>query len=36
MLLKSADDKTKRETLLVELQSSPLLDFRQKSGCVTN
>ena len=30
MLLKSADDKTKRETLLVELQSSPLLDFRQK------
>lgn len=30
MLLKSADDKTKRETLLAELQSSPLLDFRQK------
>lgn len=30
MLLKSADDKSKRETLLEELQRSPLLDVRQK------
>jgi hypothetical protein len=30
MILKSADDKSKRETLLEELQRSQLLDFRQK------
>jgi hypothetical protein len=30
MLLKSADDKSKRENLLEELQASPLLDFGQK------
>lgn len=30
MLLKSADDKSKRETLLEELQRSPLLDVGQK------
>ncbi|WP_295531065.1 nuclease-related domain-containing protein [uncultured Pseudacidovorax sp.] len=31
MLLKKADDKSKRVTLLMELQKSPLLDERQRS-----
>ena len=30
MLIKSADDKTKRQALLEDLQKSPLLDMRQK------
>lgn len=30
MLIKSADDKTKRLALLEDLQKSPLLDMRQK------
>ena len=30
MLIKSADDKTKRLALLEDLQKSPLLDMHQK------
>ena len=36
MLIKSADDKSKRLALLEDLQKSSLLDNRQKTGCAMN
>jgi hypothetical protein len=34
MLIKSADDKSKRLALLEDLQNSPVLDAWQKTNCV--